>query len=312
MNNKVLVTDSLFIKPKHVKQLEAAGFEVVRLDKPAATEAELCEAVKGKVGYILGGVEKVTDKVIESADELKAIVFTGTGWSGFIPGHKRATQKGIAIGAAPHLNAHAVAEFGMALTLMMCRDVVGLARGGEKTFETTKSLAELSVGIVGLGHIGSFYAEMARGMGAKRLSYFSRTRKTELESETGIAYKEKEDLLKDSDVIFVALPAEVGANFFTKDDIAQIKNGTIIVSGSEPNQFDLDVLYERLVAGEIKVAFDENIREERFQGLPLSVFYAPNESSAYNTGETVDVVSESCVRTLINILATRKDKYRVN
>lgn len=55
MSNKILVTDSLFIKAKHVKKLEVAGYVVERLDKPNATEDELCEAVKGKVGYILGG-----------------------------------------------------------------------------------------------------------------------------------------------------------------------------------------------------------------------------------------------------------------
>jgi phosphoglycerate dehydrogenase-like enzyme len=127
--NKILVTDSLFIKDEHAKKLEEAGFEVERLDKPNASEEELCQAVKGKVGYILGGTEKVTEKVIESADQLKVIVFTGTGWTGFIPAHEAASKKGIAIGAAPHLNAHAVAEFGMAMTLLMCRDMLDLARG---------------------------------------------------------------------------------------------------------------------------------------------------------------------------------------
>ena len=86
MNGKILVTDSLFIFPKHEQQLKDAGYEVVRLDKPEASEDELCEAVKGTVGYILGGVEKVTDKVIEAADNLRAIVFSGIGYKGFIPG----------------------------------------------------------------------------------------------------------------------------------------------------------------------------------------------------------------------------------
>lgn len=49
------MTDSLFIAPDHVLQLEEAGYEVERLDKPKATEAELVAAIKGKVGYILGG-----------------------------------------------------------------------------------------------------------------------------------------------------------------------------------------------------------------------------------------------------------------
>lgn len=80
MNGKILITDTLFIFDTHLKQLELAGYEIERLSKPDATEDELCQAVKGKVGYILGGIEKITGKVIESADKLKVIVFTGSGY----------------------------------------------------------------------------------------------------------------------------------------------------------------------------------------------------------------------------------------
>lgn len=40
MKKSILVTDSLFILDKHVRRLEAAGFDVERLDKPKATERE--------------------------------------------------------------------------------------------------------------------------------------------------------------------------------------------------------------------------------------------------------------------------------
>lgn len=311
MTNKILVTDSLFISEEHVKQIEAVGYEVERLDKPAATEEELVEAVKGKVGYILGGTEKVTNKVIEAADELKTIVFTGTGWKGFIPGYELAVKKGIAIGAAPHMNAHAVAEFGMTMTLIMCRDAIALARGGEVIFETTKSLSECSVGIVGLGHIGTFYAQMAKGLGVKNLSYYSRSPKPDVESELGITYKDKQALLRGSDIIFVALPAEVGDDFFTAEDIETIRDGSIIVTIGEPSQFNLGALYERLANGTLRTAFDENVKDEKFRALPLHTFYTPNESTAFNTSETIKTVSDSCVATLLNILKTDEDPYRV-
>lgn len=45
MSNKILVTDTLFVYDKHVKQLKDSGYEVVRLEKPDATEAELIEAI---------------------------------------------------------------------------------------------------------------------------------------------------------------------------------------------------------------------------------------------------------------------------
>ncbi|MHB8651943.1 MAG: hypothetical protein ACYC8S_02295 [Minisyncoccota bacterium] len=87
MSKTILVTDSLFVFPEHEKVLRDAGYEIERLDKPIATEEELMKAVKGKVGYILGGIEKVTNRVVEEADELKAIVFTGSDWKQFMSQH---------------------------------------------------------------------------------------------------------------------------------------------------------------------------------------------------------------------------------
>ncbi len=311
-SKKVLVTDSLFIKDKHVKRLEEAGFEVERLDKPAATEDELIEALKGKVGYILGGVEKVTDKVIDSTDGLKAIVFTGTGVFDFIPGHETATKKGIAIGAAPYLNAHAVAEFGMAMTLLMCRDMIDLARGGSKTFETVRSLSESEVGIVGLGHVGEEYAGMAIGMGASKLSYFSRTKKPDTEKKLHISYKDKGELFKTSDVVFVAIPADAGENFISSNDINAMKKGSLLVSIAHDGLIDKDALHERLKSGDIRAALDEPIKDERLSKLPLGVFYTPNASTAYNTNQNIEDTSSSSVETLINLINTGDDKFLMN
>lgn len=312
MSKKILITDSLFILNKHVKKLEDAGFEVERLDKPEATEDELCKAVKDKDGYILGGVEKVTDKVIESGDILKAIVFTGTGWDGFITGHELATKKGIAIGAAPHLNAHAVAEFGFAMTLLMCRDMIDLARGGSKKFETTRSLSELTVGIVGLGHVGQEYVKMAKGLNTKKVCYFSRTRKQDLETKLNITYLEKQALFETCDIVFVSLGIHAGKNFIAKQQIDGMKKNSILISIADPLLFDLDALHSRLQAGTLRGAFDENIKEDHFTKLPLGIWYTPNESSAFNTGQTIEDVSDSCVQTMINLLTTGEDKYKVN
>ncbi len=52
---KILVTDTLFIFDEHVKKFKDAGYEVVRVKKPDMSEGELVEAIKGKVGYVLGG-----------------------------------------------------------------------------------------------------------------------------------------------------------------------------------------------------------------------------------------------------------------
>ena len=120
---KVHITDNMFIFAEHEKRLQDAGIEIVRLDKPEASEAELIEAIKGKDAYILGGIEKVTAPVIEAADNLKVIALTGTSWQFFIPAWQEATDKGIAIANAPHANAGAVSEWVLATGLAKWHEI---------------------------------------------------------------------------------------------------------------------------------------------------------------------------------------------
>src|ERR1700710_62447 len=148
MSKEVLVTDSLFVYPEHEALLAKNGYSVFRLDKPKATEAELCDAIKGKVGYILGGVESVTARVVDAADTLKVIAFTGSGFSEFIPGHATATAKGIAITAAVGGNANSVAEYTLALILMMTRRIPLLSVRGGSSFLVGDEFQDLTVGVV--------------------------------------------------------------------------------------------------------------------------------------------------------------------
>lgn len=145
MKGKILVTDSLFIFKEHEEALRNAGYEIERLDKPEATEEELVAAVKGKVGYILGGIEKITDRVIEAADQLKVITFTGSDWQYFIPGHDLATKKGIGIANAPGANSGAVAEYTLAFMLAMTREIFDLGRSAKKSLECFGGLEYLEL-----------------------------------------------------------------------------------------------------------------------------------------------------------------------
>ena len=121
MSNTVLVTDSLFISEEHVERIEKAGFKVERLDKTDASEAELCQALKGKVGYILGGMEQVTEKVIDAADGLKVIALAGVGFEHFVPAWKYAAQKGIVVTNTPGGPTNEVAEWALTAALVMNR-----------------------------------------------------------------------------------------------------------------------------------------------------------------------------------------------
>lgn len=309
---QILITDSLFIFPEHEQQLRDAGYDIVRLDKPEATEEELITAVKGKVGYILGGIEKVTDNVITAADELKAIVFTGIGYKHFIPGWKLAGERSIAIGNVPDGPTHAVAEWSLTAALAMNRGLFELGAPGGKTFLTTPGLEKQTIGIIALGRIGSRVAELVQPFQPAKVLYYSTHRHEDKENSLGLVYKELNNVLRESDVVFLCVPAEeVGEGYFTKDRIAKMKHNALLVNFNHSGLFDVDALYEALQAGNIRMISDYPMNEQ-FNEFPQARFYNFKASNAFNTNESLAYTSSESVKTLLHLLADGKDKNRVN
>lgn len=311
MKGTILITDTLFIFPEHEQQLIDAGYEIERLDTPTATEEQLIEHLQGKVGYVLGGIEKVTDKVIDAVHELKVIVFTGADWRNMIPGHGRATEKGIAIANAPGANAHAVAEYTITLILAMTRNIFELGRTGTKKFETTHSLNQLTVGIIGMGTIGSLVASTLHALGAKEILYYSREQKPEVEQATGARFVRMDELLSQSDILSLHASKEAGAGYIGKEQLATMKDGALIVNCGFTGGIDSDALYEELSSGRIRAAQDDPM-DERYDKLPFGVWFNSNSHMAYNTFEATKTASDMATESLLNLLATGMDRNRVN
>jgi phosphoglycerate dehydrogenase-like enzyme len=311
MKGTILVTDTLFIFPEHEQKLRDAGYEIERIPKSVIPEAELVRAVKGKVGYIMGGIEIVTDAVIDAADELKVISFTGVDHKHWIPGADKATARGIAISNTPGANMFAVAEYTVAVILAMTRELFDLGRTGTTKFKTTRSLKELTIGVIGLGNIGTKVAQTLHDMGAKEVIYYSRNRKPEAEKQLCIRYVEMDELLKSSDIVTLHASKDAGEGFIGKRELALMKDGSLIVNCGFIGAIDRDALYEELKSGRLRAAEDD-AGDERFNALPLSMWYASNAHTAYNTYEANRTASDMAVQSLLNLLATGKDQYRVN
>lgn len=311
MKGTILITDSLFIFPEHEERIRAAGYEIERLDTPEATEDELVEKIKGKTGYILGGIEKVTDRVIAAADELKVISFTGADAYGFIPGFKMATDKGIAITTTPGANSYAVAEYTISLILSMTRNLFELGRTGDKKFQTTRSLKELTVGVVGMGHIGLKVTESLQALGVRKILYTNRTRKTEVEKRTGAEFVSLEELLMQSDIVTLHVSKEIGEGFIGKSELSKMKDKTLLVNCGFMGGIDRQALLPELLSGRLRAA-EDGPYFEAFSGLPLSVWYCSNAHTAYNTFEANRVASDMATVSLLSILETGQDKFKIN
>lgn len=296
MTNKLLITDTFFISDNHVKQLIDAGYEVTRLEKSAADEDELIEALKGVSVYIIGGIEQVTAKVIESTTDLKAIIFSGVDYSKFIPAADVAEAKGIKLLNAPGANAVGVAEFAIGVAIAMQRQLFTIGRTGNQKFITTKSIEDSVVGVVGAGNIGQKILTATQVFNPKELLYCNRSAK-----EVNAKKVDTQELVQSADLIFLTLPMGAGT-IFDEALINNIKSGALLVSISPNNLINYAALLQRLQRGEIRAAVDWPSPTPEFDELPLDVWFSVNSHSAYNTIAANDNVDDSVTTTAISLL----------
>lgn len=303
----ILITDSLFIHDRHVALIKEAGYEVERISKPDPTEDELVTAIKGKVGYILGGIEHVTERVIDAADKLKVISFCGTGYKDFIPAWEHALKKGIAITKVPDGHTQAVAEWAVTMALVMERQVFELGRTGSTAFMTTPGLEGRRIGIVGYGHIGRRLAELLRPFRPAEITYFSRRE----HPEAGIRYLPLDRLLRESDIVFLCVSKEAGEAFFGERELAAMKDGALLVSFMSHGIIQEPALLRELASGRIRAVSDYPMQDPGFQALPLSHWFCNNGSNAFNTVAGIAAVSDTATESILTVLRAGTDAHMV-
>ncbi len=171
---RILVTPRSLSKGGHpaLMALEAAGYHLV-MPTPGAIpdEAALIDALPGCVGW-LAGIEPVSERVLEAADRLRVISRNGTGVDN-LP--LRAIEaRGIALRKAAGSNARGVAELALALTLGGLRQIVwtheGVRRGAWPR-AIGREMCEATIGVIGLGAVGTLLAELSLDLGARVRGY---------------------------------------------------------------------------------------------------------------------------------------------
>jgi D-3-phosphoglycerate dehydrogenase / 2-oxoglutarate reductase len=135
---------------------------------------ELLGKIGGYDGLIIRSATKVTAEVIERAVNLKAIGRAGIGVDNI--DIEAATKRGILVANAPESNTVAAAEHTLALMLAAARHIPAAdssLRNGEWNRSAFKGVevAEKSLGLVGLGHVGTIVARGAVGMGMRVVAY---------------------------------------------------------------------------------------------------------------------------------------------
>ena len=310
MSKKILITDELFILPDHEMALRQAGFtELLRLKEVMASEETLCEAIKGAAGYILGGIEQVSARVIAAgAPTLRAIAFTGSGYRDFIPGYEEATARGIKITNAPGANAPAVAEFTIALTLSMVRRLPDFNRPGGLSFWEAPDFGDLTVAIVGYGEVGSRVARMFRALGFNVVVVAANGPNVELD---GFERVNVSELPARANVISLHVSKPRGEAVLDRELISLLASGTIVVNAAFPDAVDQEALAARVRLGELFVAFDAPM-EVADKNFPAGRYIESNAQTGFHTKRAIKRTSDMVTTSIINVLTTGDDTHLVN
>lgn len=173
-----------------------------------------------------------------------------------------ATARSIPVGHTPGVLTEATADFTFALLMAAARRIpegVDYVRAGRwKTWEPMGLLGVdiwgATLGIVGLGRIGTAVARRARGF-AMHILYSNPTRRPDLEAELGVEYAELDDLLARSDFVSLHCPLTPETHHLINEAaLRRMKPTAILVNAARGPVVDPEALARALAEGWIRAA----------------------------------------------------------
>lgn len=249
---KIGILNECFLSEDHLNRLKALG-DVVMFEN-TRTEDEAIERLKGiDVAIIDGFLCPPTAKVLDSTDSLKLIVLPHTGY--FMVDLETANKKGVKVANAPGFSKEAVAEMIIGLMFAVNRRIPLMDRNMRKNpFESDPGnidqqntywgfdIKGRTMGIIGLGRIGSTVATLALGLGMKVIAHNRSEKKMD-----GVEMVSKEELLKKSDVISLNITSSNEAkNFISKKELDLMKPTAIFINVDQGIMVDTEALYDAL------------------------------------------------------------------
>jgi D-3-phosphoglycerate dehydrogenase len=187
-------------------RLRAAGFEVdVQLDK---TPEEMHEILRGAQGLIVRSATMVDAAMLKAGSDLVVVARAGVGLDNIDV--EAATIQGVMVVNAPQSNVLSAAEHTMALIMAIARNVPQAHKSlMEGRWERSKwegiELAGKTLGILGLGRIGTLVAQRARAFDM-RLIAFDPFVSAERGRELGVDMTTLERVVEQADILTIHLP----------------------------------------------------------------------------------------------------------
>ncbi|MEN4046115.1 NAD(P)-dependent oxidoreductase [Sulfurimonas sp. NWX367] len=266
-------------------------------------EETVNEALKKTQAYDAVSVfvhSRITDEILEKLPALKYLQTRSTGYD-----HIKCDtlyRRGLLVSNVAGYGGPAVAEFAFSLLLNATRHThMALQRTKQNNFDYSDlqgmEISGKTLGILGLGTIGSQMAQIGKGFGMKVVAC-SRTKKPIVDA-LGIDFCDLDSVIAQSDILMLALPLTPATkNILNEKNAAGLKKDAIIVNTARGELIE-DVLYGRMknilcldVISDIKYIHRNNI------------LYTPH--MAYYTKEALQRIMQISLENMKAFLADRQ------
>ena len=311
---KVLISD-----PLSKKGLEILGkAKNIQYDlKTGLSPEELKKILPEYDAIIIRSETKLKKDIIDVMDHLQVIGRAGIGLDNV--DLNAATKKGIVVMNTPQENAIAAAEHTIAMMLSISRKIpqaTASMRAGkwEKKKFMGVELYSKTLGLIGIGVIGTIVADRARGLKMKVIGYDPYLSKETAEKK-GVELVSFDDLLSRSDFISIHTPfTDETRNLINQNTFAKMRNGVILINCARGGIVNEKDLYDAMKAGKVAGAALDVFEQEPATGNPLleleEVIGTPHLGAA--TGEAQENVSIAIAQQIVDYFTLGEARNAVN
>lgn len=315
---KILITCKIF--DDLYKKLEE-NFEIdYNNSNTPLKKEEIIARIKDADGLICPLSDKIDKEIISSGKNLKIIANYGAGFDNL--DLEEASKNNIIVTNAPApSSAVSTAELTFSLILLTSRRLLeankelkdGNFKAWMPSYMLGQELKGKTLGIIGLGNIGKNLAKRALAFEMNVL-YYSRNRKKDFE-DLGLKYMEKEDLIKEADIISLHTAYSKELHHMISDaEFKLMKKDAILINAARGPLLDEAALIKALKSKEIKAAgLDVYEFEPKFsQELAMmeNVILLPHIGNA--TIEARYEMGRAVVDNLLDFKAGKKPRNSVN
>ena len=304
--SKILITTSSFSLGNfaQAKSLHDAGISIeVNPHGRRLSEDEVAELVATDVIAILAGLEPLTDRVLSNAKSLRVIARCGTGLDSV--DLQAASRLGIDVFNTPDAPTQAVAELTIAHMLNSLRHISTTdsnMRSGKWTPTMGSLLATKTVGLIGVGRIGSAVAKLAQAFGARVIGF-----DPVVNSHNSVELLSLDEVLNQSDIVSLHVPInDQTHHIMNANTISRMKPGSIVVNVSRGGLIDESALHDALKSQHLSGAALDCFEDEPYSGPLLQIpgVHVTAHMGSY-ARETRDLMEVEASTNLVNGLRKR-------